>query len=75
MEAESMSLSDVSHEVIAPTQMYQELGVKLPLLHCDNQAALTTSIASNSVLYQCSKHSIGIRYHFKYNGYITSPPA
>ena len=74
MEAEYMSLSDASREAIARTQMYQELGVtaKPPLLHCDNQAALT--IASNPVLYQRSKH-IGIRYHFIRNAIQTDQVA
>jgi hypothetical protein len=59
-------------EAILRTQMYQELGVKLPLLHCDNQAALT--IASNPVLYQRSKR-IGICYHFTRNAIQTDQVA
>ncbi len=63
MEAEYMALSDATREAIAKRQIMQELRLQIlpPLLHCDNQGAIT--IAENPVHYQRSKH-IDIRYHF-----------
>jgi hypothetical protein len=63
MESEYMSLSDATREAIARHQFFKDLHILVnnPILHCDNQAAL--SIAQNPVHYQRSKH-IAIRYHF-----------
>ena len=63
MEAEYTALSDASREVIARTQLYAELRLKLspPLLFSDNQGAL--DIFEDSTNYQRAKH-IDIRYHF-----------
>jgi hypothetical protein len=63
MEAEYMSLSDATREVLARIQLFQDLRVTFntPTVYSDNQGAL--AIAQNPVNYQRSKH-IDIRYHF-----------
>jgi hypothetical protein len=63
MEAEYMALSDASREAIARSNLFSELNINVPtpLLHSDNQGALT--IVENPTNYQRAKH-IDIRYHF-----------
>src|SRR5271167_2644164 len=64
MKAEYMALSDVTREVIARKQFFQELNVqslsKSIMILSDNQSAL--EIAENPAKYHYAKH-IDIKYH------------
>jgi len=62
-EAEYMSLSDAAREAISRTQLFEELGINIPVpaLLSDNQRAL--AIVEEPTQHQRAKH-IRIRYHF-----------
>ena len=63
-EAEYMSMSMATQEVVWITNLCQELHVQVKkpvLLHCDNTAAL--ELASNPVHHQRTKH-MNARFHF-----------
>jgi len=62
-EAEYMSLSDTSRQLVWIKSLFTELGIKLsPIPLCgDNQGSIF--MASNPVQEKCIKH-IDIRYHY-----------
>jgi hypothetical protein len=62
-EAEYMSLSDTSRQLIWVRNLFSELGIELApiLLFGDNQGSIF--IASNPVQEKCSKH-IDLCYHY-----------
>jgi hypothetical protein len=70
-EAEYMALSDTSRDAIAKSQPFNELRLSLPtpIVHCDNQGALT--ISEDPMNYQRAKH-IDIRYHFVHHALLDS---
>jgi hypothetical protein len=63
MEAEYMSLSDATREVLIRIQLFQDLRITMntSIIYSNNQAA--PAIARNPINYQQSK-SIDIRYYF-----------
>jgi len=62
-EAEYMSLSDTSYQLVWVRNLFSELGIELApiLLFGDNQGSIF--ITSNPVQEKCSKH-IDLRYHY-----------